>query len=261
MDLTEQEFVVALAALGVAEDTLSIDEKHQLDKEGFLIFPNLLDTRTVAELRDAFERVIDTKSLHPTAIPGALEEGARKVQYCEHKDAAFDSCYIQPKVLAAAWHIFQQPFHLATVCGRDPHQGHGQQPLHADAAPTEDRQALAVQTFFMLDDFTAENGAPRVVPRALYCADQLWEGGKADHPDQVLLTGSAGTVAVVNSHLWHSGTLNTNGQHRRTLHVSYATRTLLQDDEVHCHQTYISQETYNRISPGARVILNVEGMK
>ena len=260
MELDEREFLGALEALGVREDTLTTAEKVRLDKDGFLIFPEIFNPDTAQELREAFERVIDTKSLHATAIPGALEEGARRVQYCEHKDPAFDPCYIQSKVLAAVWHIFQQPFHLATVCGRDPQQGHGQQPLHADAEASENRDAVAVQTFFMLDDFTPDNGAPRVVPGALHCADQLWEGKTADHPDQVLVTGSAGSVAVVNSHLWHSGTLNRSGQHRRTLHVSYAARTLLLDDQVHCHQNYISQETYDRISPAARVILNVENL-
>ena len=254
MELTEREFS---ASLGVREDTLSDTEKQRLDKDDFLIFPDIFDADTVQQLREAFERVIDTKSLHATAIPGLLEEGARRVQYCEHKDPAFDRCYIQPKVLSAVWHVFQRPFHLATVCGRDPQQGHGIQPLHADAGPTKNRDVVAVQTFFMFDDFTPDNGASRVVPGALHCADQRWEGSTADHPEQVLVTGSAGSVAVINSHLYHNGTRNNNGKHRRTLHVSYATRTLLLHDEVHCHQNYIDQETYDRISPGARVILNV----
>jgi ectoine hydroxylase-related dioxygenase (phytanoyl-CoA dioxygenase family) len=43
----------------------------------------------------------------------------------------------------------------------------------------------------------------------------------AAHPDEVLLTGRAGDVVVMNAHMWHGGTANRTGQPRRAMHAFY----------------------------------------
>jgi len=41
----------------------------------------------------------------------------------------------------------------------------------------------------------------------------------APHPQEILLTGRAGTVVVMNAHMWHGGTANRTAAHRRAMHV------------------------------------------
>jgi ectoine hydroxylase-related dioxygenase (phytanoyl-CoA dioxygenase family) len=76
----------------------------------------------------------------------------------------------------------------------------------------------------MLDDFTADNGALRAVP-----GSHRWgrrpQDALADprlpHPDEVLVTGRAGDLVVMNSHLWHGGTANRTDRRRLALHAFY----------------------------------------
>ena len=46
----------------------------------------------------------------------------------------------------------------------------------------------------------------------------------ADHPEQVHLTGRAGSVAVFNGSLWHSSYRNHSSDPRRTLHCAFIAR-------------------------------------
>jgi ectoine hydroxylase-related dioxygenase (phytanoyl-CoA dioxygenase family) len=110
----------------------------------------------------------------------------------------------------------------------------------------------------MLDDFKEDNGATRVVPGThLKKAPQFCiEDRIADHPEQVLVTGKAGTVVVMNSHLWHGGTNNITGESRKVLHPYYVAREFKQQQD---QRKYITKETYERISPAARYLLDVEG--
>jgi len=79
----------------------------------------------------------------------------------------------------------------------------------------------------MLDDFTPDNGATRVIPGSHkwgtrpqdVLADPL-----ATHPDEVLLRGTAGSIAVMNSHLWHGGTANRTTAPRLAMHAFYCRR-------------------------------------
>ena len=46
----------------------------------------------------------------------------------------------------------------------------------------------------------------------------------APHPDEVLLIAPAGTVAVMNAHMWHGGTANQTGSPRLAMHAFYCRR-------------------------------------
>jgi len=77
----------------------------------------------------------------------------------------------------------------------------------------------------MLDDFTLENGPTRLIPGS-HRWGKLPQTSLADpmapHPDEILLTGKAGTVVVMNAHLWHGGTANRTDRPRCAMHGFYA---------------------------------------
>jgi ectoine hydroxylase-related dioxygenase (phytanoyl-CoA dioxygenase family) len=68
--------------------------------------------------------------------------------------------------------------------------------------------------------FTPNNGATRVVPATQHVPG-VGELHNADvaHPRQRLLTGAAGTIFVLNGHLWHSGTRNNSSEPRDSLQI------------------------------------------
>jgi len=46
-------------------------------------------------------------------------------------------------------------------------------------------------------------------------------GNTAPRADEALVTGRAGTVVIMNAHMWHGGTGNRTDRPRRALHAFY----------------------------------------
>lgn len=263
----------ALAALGVSDDTLSSAERRELDEKGYLVLPGLIDRAWLSELQDTFDRLVAEEG----AVAGSevhQEPGTQRLSNLMNKSPVFDACYTNPKVLAAMYHILKEEFKVSAMNGREPLKGAGYQAWHEDwneaffDTPEENQWSgdyrkpgdpfYVAISLWMLDDFTSQNGPTRVVPGSHHWrAPQFeMEDRRAEHPDQVLLTGDAGTVAIMNSHLWHGGTTNQNGARRRVLHPYYVARQFPQQQD---QRTFIRESTYNRISPAARYLLDVEG--
>jgi ectoine hydroxylase-related dioxygenase (phytanoyl-CoA dioxygenase family) len=261
----------ALADLGVTENTLTVEEKKSLDEKGYAIFPGLIDPKWLQQLQDRFDELLKLEGdLGGTEVH--QEVGAHRLSNLMNKGEVFDRCYTHPKVLAAMYHIIKSDFKVSAMNGRDALPGHGLQALHEDwndsffeegefkkdgAYREPGDPAYVAISLWMLDDFTEDNGATRVVPGThLKKAPQFYLKDRiVDHPDQVLVTGKAGTMVVMNSHLWHGGTINKTSSRRRVLHPYYVAR---QFDQQQNQREYILKETYERISSAARYLLDVE---
>jgi ectoine hydroxylase-related dioxygenase (phytanoyl-CoA dioxygenase family) len=81
----------------------------------------------------------------------------------------------------------------------------------------------AVTAIWMLDEFTPDGGATRVVPRShrerAAVPKVLAQPGR-QHPDEQIVTGMAGDVLVFDAHLWHSGTRNRSGALGRSVQMT-----------------------------------------
>ena len=76
--------------------------------------------------------------------------------------------------------------------------------------------ALTTQTAWMVDDFTADNGATRVVPKSHMSRKKpKWAGGQM--PGEITLTAPAGSMAVWLSSTWHRPGPNNTDQPRRAV--------------------------------------------
>ncbi|MBV9947300.1 MAG: phytanoyl-CoA dioxygenase family protein, partial [Myxococcales bacterium] len=136
--------------------------------------------------------------------------------------AAWDALRTHPVLLAAAEHVLEgAPFQVRDLHGRNPLPGYGLQGLHADWPPRASAKPFFVVTAIcMLDDFTAENGATRVVPGTHLLVRPIGRAlgqPTAHHPAERVVTGRAGSLLVFNGHLWHSGTRNESRGPRRAV--------------------------------------------
>ena len=247
----------ALHTLGVREDTLSDQEKEQLDREGYLPLTGVLSAETLKALRDRVRELTDLegadggKEVHK-------EAGTSRLSDLVNKGEVFDICFTHPRVLAAVAHVLGGDLKLSSINARAALPGEGAQALHADwAGPVAPGDYHVCNSIWLLDDFTAENGATRLVPgsqRSGATPREAMADPKEAHPDEMLLLAPAGTVVIFNSHTWHGGTLNRTAHARRALHSYFSRRDQPQQLD---QRAYLRVRTMERLSPAARWVLDV----
>ena len=250
------DMVQALSAMGVTDRLLTETEKQQLDAQGVLPLLNLLSADQVAAMRSRIEELIDLEG-DQAGSEFKPEAGAHRLANLVDKDPLFATCYSHPRVLAAMNHVLGGDFKLSSLNGRAALPGEGMQALHADWSGGVDPANFQVcNSIWLLVDFTEENGATRVVPGS-HASGQHPGEALADpwtrHPDEILLTGAAGTVVIFNSHLWHGGTDNLTETPRYALH-SYFTRR--HNSQQVNQKAFLSEATLARLNPAQRFILD-----
>jgi ectoine hydroxylase-related dioxygenase (phytanoyl-CoA dioxygenase family) len=163
-------------------------------------------------------------------------------------------------VLAGVRHVLGDAFKLSSLNARsaDPHSEDGQ-PLHVDMAAVPDERGYWVcNTVWMLDDFTPENGATRLVPGSHRWGRRPQDAladPMAPHPDEILLSGPAGSIAVMNAHLWHGGTANRTARPRLAMHAFYCRRDKPQQQY---QKRLLRPEVQAALSPQQREVLALD---
>ncbi len=265
----------ALQALGVDDDAMIAAERAKLDTDGFFVREGVFDAAQCAAMGEAFDRL--------SAVEGDegghevhVEPTARRVSDIFNKSDAFDAC-LEIAPLLAATHYLLGDFKVHGANLREPLKGGGHQDLHVDCPKLHPRDWWVTNAIVAFDDIVADNGPPRVVPgshlwapiNVPYVNQGDWEPGplspedaarvpddlSAPYPGEVKLTAPRGSVAIINSSLWHAGTLNTSGKRRRVLHLTYTRRDLPQQLVQRAHLT---PALYDRMSPAHRYLLDIE---
>ena len=151
-------------------------------------------------------------------------------------------------------------FKLSSLNARSarPHSSWSQ-PLHCDTGELPDERGNKVcNILWMLDDFTEQNGPTRYVPGS-HTAGRLPQDSLADasapHPDEKLITGRAGTVVVMNAHVWHGGTANRTFNPRLAMHSFYCRRDLPQQQY---QKQLLRPEVQNQLSLELRHLLALD---
>jgi ectoine hydroxylase-related dioxygenase (phytanoyl-CoA dioxygenase family) len=70
-----------------------------------------------------------------------------------------------------------------------------------------------------------------------------------------MLTGKAGTVVVMNAHMWHGATANRTDRQRRAMHAFYTRRDKPQQQY---QKKLLSMEVQRRLSPSLRKLLALD---
>lgn len=208
--------------------TLDAGRTRELEEAGFTVFPDFVDANHLAALRDAVERLYEAEGENAGA-EFRQEPNSRRLANLVDKGELFRGLIAVPEILQAIEAVLGPEFKLSSLNARSANpQSDSAQPLHSDMGAIADERGYWVcNTVWMLDDFTEENGALRVVPgthRLRKLPQDVLGDLKARHEQERLVTGTAGTVVVMNAHMWHGGTANRTGRHRRAIHGFYCRR-------------------------------------
>jgi hypothetical protein len=232
---------------------------RQLDVDGFVHLPGFFHTALAACLRQEVERLFDLEG-DAAGSEFRLEPGSRRLANMVDKGAIFRESIARPEILELVAHVIGPDYKLSSLNVRsaNPHNG-SPQPLHADVGAIADARGYWVcNTVWMIDDFTMENGALRVVPGSHNFGrlpQQALADPAAPHPDEILVTGKSGDVVVMNAHAWHGGTANRTDNHRRALHAFYCRRDKPQQQY---QKRLLRMETQALLTPQLRWLLALD---
>jgi len=244
---------------------LTKEESAFLDTYGYLNLGQLLTLAQVSDVNNRIAELLQAEGEHAGAelqeskyIRHPKEEGADRLADLVNKGKVFDIFYMHPRVLAGIEAVLGQHYKLSSLNYRAAKPGKGLQKLHVDWKNTVVNGVYKVcNSIWLLDDFTAHNGATRIVP-GTHTLDLLPEEAMADptekHPDEIRIIAPAGSVFIFNSHVWHGGTNNETTHDRRSIHSYFCTRDQPQQID---QKKYITPETLRRIGEKGRYILDV----
>ena len=185
------------------------------------------------------------------------EPGTRRLANLVDKGKVFAEIIAMPEILECVGAVIGPDFKLSSLNARSTNpRTSDAQPWHADSgAVADDRGYWVCNTIWMLDDFTVDNGATRMVPRS-----HAWRRLPAPdynevRPDEQLVTGNAGSIVVMNTHMWHGGTANRTDRCRRALHGFY---TRSDKPQQQYQKAMLRPETVASLSPLQRKVLAID---
>lgn len=254
-----------LQAFGVSDDCLTDDQRTQLDEQGFLVLGQLLSDQELAAIREQTDALTISEGESAGSelftsphIRHPKESGALRLADLVNKGAVFDRFYTHPQVLAGVQRVIQDDFRLSSLNYRSALPGNGAQKLHVDWRTAVAPNAFRVcNSIWLLDDFSAANGATRFVPGSHLSGklpEELMTNPEDPHPHEQLLEAPAGTVAIFNAHLWHGGTLNQSPHPRRAIHAYFCRHDEPQQLD---QKRYLRPQTAERLSAATLKILGV----
>ena len=151
-------------------------------------------------------------------------------------DPIFHPIIDHPRTLPIIEHVLGQAIILGSLNARIVRPGDPVQGLHSDirADLLNLASPVMVNTVWLLDDFTAENGGTRIVPgthRSGLAGPP--EGMEVKHVHQLI--APAGSVLVFNGQCWHGGGANQTDRKRHALFGHYRKDALMFQVDPHDH--------------------------
>ena len=230
-------------------------------------------TTSAAEVARIMRRIRYTRALNGNTPWPVPPDQVMKLFF--HLPLLFDQDKSQrimnlPAKSDAALHLIEEPHILrlvrgvlggdcvlsdlsATAIGAHAEEGgawHVDVPLGQLAEPLPDFP-LTVQNAWMLDDFTVENGATRIVPESHKLRKKpAW--APQQERAEVVLTAPAGSVALWLSNTWHRSGPNTTDRPRRAL-LGYYSRSWVKPFSD--YRTCFSKDKLAGLSPTLRYLL------
>ena len=204
------------------------DARAQLIEDGYTVLEDFIAPDLLDGLKHRIGELFEIEG-DQAGAEFKQEQGAGRLANLVNKGDVFLQTFGDPRLLEFIRVVLGDQFKLSSLNARSVDAGWNQsQPLHADMGAVADDEGFWVcNSVWMLDDFTTENGPIRAVPgthKLKQLPQETIDDLHASHPDEILLTGKAGTVIVMNAHMWHGGMPNCTDLPRLAMHAFYARR-------------------------------------
>jgi ectoine hydroxylase-related dioxygenase (phytanoyl-CoA dioxygenase family) len=240
---------------------LNTHQLQRLDRDGYLVLPGVLSRRQVDHLNDRLEELWRQEG-ERAGEENYIEKNALRLANLVNKGDVFREMFSHSLVLDAVRAVLGPQVRLSMLNARAvPPHSDPEQPLHTDAdhgAGLDDKGYIFCTAIWMLDDFTPENGATRIVPgthRRREQPKQVMADTRAAYPGEAIVEGKAGDVLVFNGHCWHAGRANITDAPRRAILVHY----IRADHPQRLNQKeHVSPELQTRLNPLEREILGLD---
>ena len=195
---------------------------RQLEVEGYLLLPDLLDPDHVARLK-AITATFDTKALdyseNQRGRPGIQFDGGEITALIGH-----------PPTLAFLRELFGDEVIFMHYGYARSEPGHPGISLHADGQPYgsqifgfEGSCPVLVRVLYYLDDLIPEVSPFRVVPRSHLSLHAEGNPYKryTDHPEEVMVPAQAGSAVLIHHRVFHGNFPNVGDYAREMLAIAY----------------------------------------
>ena len=204
----------------------------ELERQGFTVLEPFAGADLLGALQDRIGALFGEEEQNPSREL-RWEPGARRLNNLADRGEPFWQTIVASDVLELVQTALGPEIKLSSITARsaDPHSSRPQ-PLHVDLDLLPDSRGYCIcNALWMLDDFTLDNGPLRAVPgshRWQRRPREAMHDVYAPHPGEVVITGRAGSVVVMNAHTWHGALANRTARERRALSVLYCRRDVLQ---------------------------------
>ena len=196
---------------------------YAIDTLGFCIFENIVPSamldrlRADLPMRQAICKTAQKKNHLDAGMEGAAhhvvggDDSLNDFLYSFYLDEYVSKYFSGSYILNSFGALNNLPF-------SDQSYEHGQR-FHRDVRTYSGNFRLMLNMLVMVDEFTIANGATKIVPGSQ---------GKAERPSDEYLernsiraTGSAGSILLFDSNLWHSAAPNTTKGNRMALTLTF----------------------------------------
>jgi ectoine hydroxylase-related dioxygenase (phytanoyl-CoA dioxygenase family) len=202
----------------------SADVVDALGRDGYVVVEGALRPAQVEAARRELQPLLDATDFGANSFVGRR---TRRLFGLPAKVRSLDGALTDSTVLDA-FEAVLGPHLLSTTVAVEIHPGESAQTLHTDASAWPVPHAagqIVANAIWALDDFTAANGATRLVP-----GSHLVDGAPDPDAATVLAEMPAGSVLLYVGTLWHGGGANASDARRLGVIAGYAAAWLRQQE-------------------------------
>ncbi len=228
-----------------------------IEGNGYAILPSLIDRSEAASARTILLSAGESPLV--AGIPARNETTRqRTVRDLLHRGEIFERLVQHPVLIAVAEELLGDDMTLSSYAARILEPGAREMGAHVDypywamRGPFSVRPPLMLQVIWMMQDFTADNGATLVVPASQH-------RGMPPDPasfarDAVKVTGGAGSAIVSHGLLWHDTSPNRTAEPRVSLLINYGHKVIRPMEPAIAE---VAPEVMRRATPKLRQLLGM----
>jgi ectoine hydroxylase-related dioxygenase (phytanoyl-CoA dioxygenase family) len=191
-----------------------------IERDGYTIVKNVIDLTLVEALRTDLERIEREEKVGPAAN---IFEGLKTVRIYNllARGKVYEQIPVHEGVLPIVEGVLDRGCLVSSLSSIAIDPGEDAQPIHADdqlIPLPRPHVPIVCNTMWAITDFTAENGATRLVPgsHTRDRAPMLGEDSEA-----IAAEMTRGSVLVYNGSLWHGGGANATDGRRVGVAMNY----------------------------------------